>query len=316
MNKIAFYEERTFGDKFNVTFEFIKQNWKVILRYVTYVVLPLCLLGGLSLNVFTGSIVDVANSFGDDLTQMLPFIGSYFGIIIVATLASWWVATVMFSLIQVYNERPDGLQGVAFAELKPYFKRNAWRLFKLGVVMTILLVAYVCLAVGVAFVHWSFCALLVIALMVLVVPLMLVSPVYIYERVNVWTALLRGIRLGWNTWGGIFALGFVMALLASVAEGVIGMPWQICYFVKILFIDYGADSFSNSIWFSLISYVASIVMLYSQLLCSCLYFVAVSYLYSHAAEQLDDMSIEEGIGHFDDMADKNEDAEFMDFDKL
>jgi len=316
MNKIAFYEERTFGDKFNVTFEFIKQNWKVMLRYVTYVALPLCFLGGVSLNVFTGSIVDVANGPADDLTSMLSFISSYFGIIIVLSLASWWVATVIFSLIQVYNERSNGLQGVVFADLKPYFKRNAWRLFKLGVVMTFLLVAYVCLSVGVAFIHWSLCALLVIALMVLIVPLMLVSPVYIYENVNVWTALSKGIRLGWNTWGGIFALGLVMALLASVAEGVVGMPWQICYVVKILFVNYGADSFANSIWFSLISYMASIVMLYSQLLCSCLFFVTISYLYSHAAEQQDDMSIEEGIGHFDDMADKNEDAEIMDFDKL
>lgn len=34
MNKIVFYQERTFGDKFNVTFEFIKQNWKLMLRYL------------------------------------------------------------------------------------------------------------------------------------------------------------------------------------------------------------------------------------------------------------------------------------------
>ena len=36
MNKMVFYEERTFGDKFNVIFEFIKQNWRPILRYVSY----------------------------------------------------------------------------------------------------------------------------------------------------------------------------------------------------------------------------------------------------------------------------------------
>ena len=36
MDKIVFYKERDFGEKFNVTFEFVKQNWKILLRYALY----------------------------------------------------------------------------------------------------------------------------------------------------------------------------------------------------------------------------------------------------------------------------------------
>lgn len=39
MDKIVFYKE-DFG-KFNVTFEFVKQNWKILLRYALYGILPL-----------------------------------------------------------------------------------------------------------------------------------------------------------------------------------------------------------------------------------------------------------------------------------
>ena len=50
MNKIVFYKERDFGEKFNVTFEFVKQNWKILLRYALYGILPLAFVGALSLN--------------------------------------------------------------------------------------------------------------------------------------------------------------------------------------------------------------------------------------------------------------------------
>ena len=50
MDKIVFYKERDFGEKFNVTFEFVKQNWKILLRYALYGILPLAFVGALSLN--------------------------------------------------------------------------------------------------------------------------------------------------------------------------------------------------------------------------------------------------------------------------
>ena len=314
MNKIAFYEERTFGDKFNVTFEFIRQNWKIMLRYVSYVVLPLCLLSGLLLHVLIDSGLI---STKDEWTQSSPFFGSYVGIVAVMSLASWWVATVVFSLMQVYNYRTDGLQGVTTEDLKPYFKHNAWRLFKLNLTALLLCLLYgISASILGALIPVLAVLLVLISLLLLFVPLLLVGPVYIYEDISVWKAWGRGIRLGWNTWGGIFALGIVMTLLASVAEGIMGIPWQICYLLKVTLADYDNGSFVNSVGFSLLSYVTSCVMIYAQLLCSCLFFVSISYLYSHAAEQEDDMSVEEGIKNFEEMADPNEDAETVDFDKL
>ena len=35
-NKIPFYAERSFGEKFNVVFSFLKQNWRYMLRYILY----------------------------------------------------------------------------------------------------------------------------------------------------------------------------------------------------------------------------------------------------------------------------------------
>ena len=48
--KIALYVQRSFGEKLTTTFDFIKENWKPLMKFTTYLMLPLCLLQGLSLN--------------------------------------------------------------------------------------------------------------------------------------------------------------------------------------------------------------------------------------------------------------------------
>lgn len=315
MNKIAFYQERTFSEKFNVTFEFLKENWKVVLRYITYVCLPMSLVGGW----FFNSLMSVMQKLDTASDSALVLFGlTYGGIVLLMSLAGWWLATVMCSLIQAYNSRPDGLVGITFGELKPSLKHNAFRLFKLGLVGLLLSMVWVGLLIGVSLIHPMLGFLFFIASMVLFVPLLHVMPVYMYEDISVWRAFSRGIWLGWNTWGGTFALGFVLALLASVVQGVLGMPWQICYVVKMLFTTQAEETstFFSSAGFMLISYLASIVLLYTQFVCSSLFFVGISYLYSHAAESLDDMSVEQGIDQFEEMADHHEDAEISDFDKL
>lgn len=61
-NKIPFYAERSFGEKFNVVFSFLKQNWRYMLRYILYGVLPLSLLAALSVdNLMSGTM----NAVGD-----------------------------------------------------------------------------------------------------------------------------------------------------------------------------------------------------------------------------------------------------------
>ena len=47
--KIALYVKRPFGDKLNATMDFIKENWKPMLKFCTYLILPLCLIQAISM---------------------------------------------------------------------------------------------------------------------------------------------------------------------------------------------------------------------------------------------------------------------------
>ncbi len=48
--KIALYAKRSFGAKMNASFDFIKENWKLLLKFTVYLLLPVCLVQAIGLN--------------------------------------------------------------------------------------------------------------------------------------------------------------------------------------------------------------------------------------------------------------------------
>ena len=58
--KIALYVKRPFGDKLNATMDFIKENWKPMLKFSTYLILPLCLIQAISMNGIMGGTMGFA----------------------------------------------------------------------------------------------------------------------------------------------------------------------------------------------------------------------------------------------------------------
>ena len=59
----------------------------------------------------------------------------------------------------------------------------------------------------------------------------------------------------------------------------------------------------------LLQYLLGVLMMLARFLLLAIFYVSISYLYSHAAEKLDQMSVTEGVDHFEEMADKNQDAD-------
>lgn len=305
MEKITFYQERTFGDKFTVVFEFIKQNWKPMLRYGIYGILPLCLIAAFSMNTTFSSVLAMQQGgYQDDAAV------SYGMLCLVGMCSFVWIGDIVFSCMQLYNEREDGLEGIVYEDLKPYLKRNAWRLVKCGLLSSLFFILLFSVSIGLSLATESFIFLLFffIFFVAVIVLWILVIPTYIFEDLSVWQAFARGLRLGWNTWGGIFCLGFVLSILGNVAAMIFVMPWEICLVIKSVFVaEGGTSTILNSFGYTMFQYLLGVVMWLGQYLLSSVFFVSAAYLYSHAAEQIDDMSVATGIDHFEEMADQNQD---------
>ena len=58
--KVAMYVKRSFGEKLNASFDFIKDNWKMLLKFITYLLLPVSLIQALSLNGLMGGALKIS----------------------------------------------------------------------------------------------------------------------------------------------------------------------------------------------------------------------------------------------------------------
>lgn len=58
--KVAMYVKRSFGEKLNASFDFIKENWKLLLKFITYLLLPVSLIQALSLNGLMGGALKIS----------------------------------------------------------------------------------------------------------------------------------------------------------------------------------------------------------------------------------------------------------------
>ena len=105
--KIALYVKRPFGDKLNATMDFIKENWKPMLKFCTYLILPLCLIQAISMNGIMGGAMGIAAA-KEAGTNSLAAIGMQFwvnyGLMFLCYLVgSILLTSIIYGLMQIYN---------------------------------------------------------------------------------------------------------------------------------------------------------------------------------------------------------------------
>lgn len=304
--KIAMYAKRSFGDKLNATFDFIKENWKPLLKFTTYLILPLCLIQALSLNYLMGGGTDVAKladstSAFDSLAAMGEmFLVQYALYMLLYLIGSVILTSLIYALIQTYNEREERLEGITLGVLKPLLFRNIKRLF-LMTIAGFLLITVVLAVVGFMAVALPFTLILTIPFLVAFsVWLALFAPTYLFENITLIDAFKKTLRLGYATWGGIFLILFVMGLISSVLQGVTMMPWYIATMVKVFFAMSDTGSVATvSVGYSFILYLLGIVQVFGIYLSMIFTHIGLVYQYGHASEVVDSVTVENDIDNFD-----------------
>lgn len=309
--KIAMYVQRTFGDKLNATFDFIKENWKVLLKYVTYLLLPVSLIQALSMNGLMGIMLGttdpaVAEAMFTDSGQVVTFVSYYGLLLLISLIGTNLLGALVYTLMRLYNEREQRLSGIEFGELKPLLYRNFKRLFSLTL-FAIFMMVLIGLVIGVlASLVSSFSVLFVFLLLLvgllLLAPLLLWGSIYLFEDISLMKAFSKAFRLGFATWGGVVLMAIVMGFLASILQGVTTMPWYISILVKTFFIASDAGSgIGTSVGYNFMLYLFGVLQAFGAYLAMIFYLVGLAYQYGHAAEKMDSVRIEEDINHFDQL---------------
>lgn len=306
--KIVFYAKRNFGEKMNASFDFIKENWKPIFKYITYLLLPLCLVQALSINGLMSGTLNMASlqqnpgvapgleSFG------VMFFVSYGAMILCYMIGGVLITSLLYALVQLYNSREERLMGITMKELRAPLMHNVKRYFILVLVLIPITIGAFALIVLLGALMPLSLVFLIPAIIAYMIPMMLLPSIYLFEKVGVWSAFAKAFRLGFATWGGIFAIVFIMGIIAGILQGITMTPWYVATIVKYMFtLSDPGSAVGVSPLYNLLVYLLAILQSFGTYLAMTFTLVGLAYQYAHANEVVGSVSVESDIEKFEQL---------------
>lgn len=304
--KINIYFKRSFGDKLNATFDFIRQNAKVLVKYIVYFLLPVSLIQAFTTNAFMGGALSLDQTFQNtdlDHANALYSLGaSYIGTILLSIIGAILITSIIYALMRIYEEREQKLQDITWEEIRPRLFHNIKRLSLLFFITFILMIAAVVAIVILAYASKVTLILTIPAFVAVLIPYAMLPCTYLFEDISFGNAFAKAFRLGFKTWGGTFGIVFIMGLIASILQGVTTTPWYVATLVKTYFsVTETESSFLSSTGFEFLMYLLGIIQAFGSYLAGGFTLIGMAYQYGHASETVDNKSVDTAITNFENL---------------
>lgn len=306
--KIKFYKIRTFGEKFNAVFDFLRETWKPMLKFSLYVILPICLIQSFALTAYTRISFSLSTSgySGADMSSLISLLMNYGLYMICMLVGSCMLSALVYTLMQEYERRENRLMGITMADFKETLIRNFWKMAKASLFfggMTFLIMLFVGILAYLSL--WTLVItslLLLIGLLVVIIPITFFSPLYMFEDIPFFDALRKSFKYGFSAWGEIFAVMFVFLILGGIISGITMMPWYIMVLIKGFFTMTNEGNNITSSWlYDFIVYLFGIVQSYGAYVASIMSVVGIAFQYFHTREKKEGLSVNESISNFDQL---------------
>ncbi len=304
--KVELYVVRTMGEKLNASFDFLKENWKPLFKFVIYLLLPLSLIQGIGLNKVTSFGMDLSflqEAGGNPLALLdSSLIVNYLLTIVCAIIGGAIATAIVYSLMQLYTAREGRLADLSMTELKPLLLKNVGKGLILTVFMIPVVLIVMAVIVGLAFLSLWTLLFTIPAFFACVIPLLYFTPIYIFENISIFDAFAKAFRLGFPTWGGIFVVALVMGLISGAAQVVTALPYQMAIMVKYFFTisDMGSEA-TVSVGYSFFLYLLAVLRTFGEYAGAVFTLLGVAYQYGHASEKMDNVTISSDIDNFDNL---------------
>lgn len=303
--KIKFYKIRTFGEKFNATFDFLRETWKPLLKFSLYLILPICLIQAFAMNAYMSSAFSMgAEDFSMDVIS--SFMMNY-GVLMICILGgSCLLSSMVYTLMQEYERRENRLLDITLADFKDALLRNLGKMVKAVLFFTgVTILCMIVFGLLVYLSPWTMVITvpaLIIGLIVISMPLSLFTPLYIFEDQPFSIALKRAFKYGFSVWGEIFLVLLVFGLLGSIISSVTMMPWYIMVLIKSFLTLSSEDAGITASWgYEFIMYLLGIVQSYGTYLSAIISSVGLAFQYFHVREKKEGLSVNESIANFDQL---------------
>lgn len=272
--------------------------------------LPVSALMGLSYQSMFSSFAHIDN-LNDETEQILSVVMSYLPVLLLSLIGALLTVAVTYTLMQKYQQRDNLLKGLTLSEIKPLLKHNLWRVLKMLLLLTLIgmvafvvlvLVATMIMSIGSKFEAFLF--LLYMAMLAIALPLGLVLPLCVFEpELSLFSCVKKALRLGFKTWGTLFVVMLVITMLVQIVSFILMIPFLFTTMTSMFFeIDstqYASLAYTNSAWFSVLTFASSLLFCFGLLLMSALSFVAFAFCYGRAADKVEGVSVKNAVQNFD-----------------
>jgi hypothetical protein len=140
-------------------------------------------------------------------------------------------------------------------------------------------------------------------LVVILLPMMLATPAYMLEdNLGVFGAYLKGLRLGFATWLGVFGVTFVVGLVTGVVQTFTMLPWYAMALIKMIVsvANKQDGGFFNSFTYDFIQYLTCILSCLGYFVSGIVSLVGITIQYGHASDKIDGVGVDRHIEKFDE----------------
>lgn len=280
--RIVFNKERNFNSILNVTFAYIKQEFKPLMKAVLFLSGPVILLSGIIYSFIIPKLHNVlGNPFKIGLLSVFDFsLGNAYWInlaLIIISLAS--IITVTNSYIFLYvsnNAKGFTLNDVAKESLKRFLK-----ILILGVVGTIIVL------VG---------SIVIIPGIYLAVTLMLIFPIAIIGQKDIFDSISRSFDLIKSNW---FSSFFLMLFLFIITF-FLGIAFYIPLYIINAFFELNAVSLETSVFGELFTTIMTTIAIFLSNLSYTILFIAIAFHYFSLVEKHESPTLQKMISSIND----------------
>ena len=136
-------------------------------------------------------------------------------------------------------------------------------------------------------------------LFIFMLPLALLMPAYMLEKQSFFKTLASSYRMGFITWGGVFAVLLVMAIIAGLIQLAASAPWYIVTMVEYVFsLSENAATESASVGFNILSGFMALFLFFGQAIGLLFIYSGMGYQFGHASVKSQEIKVTDQIDSF------------------
>ncbi|HTE31730.1 MAG TPA: hypothetical protein VK666_15220 [Chryseolinea sp.] len=296
---IEFHRTRDFSKKMNVTFEFVRQNWKGLGKSILFIAGPPVLVASLIVGSFFGDLISItqtaANGAGDSEGVQTYFMSVSFWLQIILAMIFFIISSVMTiatinNYIVLYGEKQSNQ--IEVNEVWERVRDTFWMYFSttlffaiiiIGLYLLMILPVVLLAAISPALIFLGILGLMC-ALLYIVISISLIFIVRSYEHRNFFDAFRRSFSLVHGKWWSTFGLMMVLYLIMTTISYIPVIPLYATIIVTALHntsTDTAPDPSSLS---SMLTIVFFTLYYMAQMILSALPNIGIAFQYFNLVE--------------------------------